>query len=268
MVWCDGKCMSTKNNTNNRCKCRALSKQDFCRNHIKTHQYNIELLKSKKHDMVDVFINELQNKIDQRTTALNEKYIHCLLGIRNDWNEVPCQYRIFIGDSWWDIRNLMRMFAHSLNQSEYSNPYPKCPEDPFTRKRFSAKEIKACYDRVSMLNAEKQCIEVNDAVLVLMRMHQRTLSSIINKKDDHEIVQLLCNEFLQSLRYKIINDQNSQGIRGGYWVPKKQKLSTFEQKYQEYLANFRHTQYNNRMPRSFQNIINYIQNAEIEEYPF
>jgi hypothetical protein len=237
---------------------------------MKTHQYNLELLQDKKNDIcvVDIFIQELQNKIDKQNKELNEKYVHCLLGICSDWNEIPYQFRIFIGESWWDIRNLMRMFAHSLNQSEYSNPYPMCPEDPFTRKKFSAKEIKECYDRVQLLNADKQCIDINDAVLVFMRIHQRSLSSIINKKDEHDIVQLLCNEFNQTLRYKIINDQNSQGVRGGYWVPKKQKLSNFEKKYQEYLANWRHTQFGGRMTAYTRRLIDYIQTAEVEDYPF
>lgn len=281
MVWSDGKCMSNKNNSLVRCKCRSILKQDFCKNHMKTHQYCDEIIKQKIDELsnatnnvcvnqcIDIFIEHFKTRVKQQTKELDDKYMYCLLNIRSNWDEVPVYYRINLGGCWWDIRSLLRMFANDINQSEYSNPYPKCPENPFTRKRFTSHEIQQCFRHISMLRKCDIEININNAVEVFISSTVHRLNKIINLKDPYEVTQFICDDLIKTLRYKIINDQNSQGVRGGYWVKKTEKMTEFEKKYQEYLSCF-NIAYNitNRQRTRIQLLQQYIQNAEVEEFPF
>lgn len=279
MSWCDGKCMSKKNNALGKCCCKSILRQDFCKHHIEKHQYDENVILSKRdkinkkqiiNDCIDKFIGFFDAKLKEKKCDLDDNHLHGLFGISFSWNEVPFVYWIYLDSTWWDIRTLLGTLAFQLNQSEYEKPFPTYPENPFTRKLFDVNDLIILRSHIKKLRKSNIDINVNMAVDIFLSCGRHKLKKFCAITDKYNMSMQIITEFFDTLRYKIINYTNSQGCYCGYWVKKDEPQSLFEKNYEKfktlyYMGDRIIIARNGSATRK---IIDFLRDAEKEEFPF
>jgi len=275
----NGKCMAVKNNTMLRCQCRAIRNKDFCIHHITKHQYDQNLIKDISNNLdktsilnnyVKIYLDECDMKIKQQVIKLNEDYSHGLLGISDDWSEVPFIYWFHMDECWWDIRALLKTFAYQLNQSDLENPCPIYPESPFTRHKFNVDDLIEFSKKIKILKHIVIDLEINDAVDIFINLSRTNLSKVFKLKEQYCVTQHITEELSKTLRYKLINYTNSQGSHCGYWIDKKIAVSQFERDYSKFKSIYymNPSQIYTSRRNEGRRLLDNIRNAEKEEYPF
>lgn len=245
--WSDKRCMSSLKGKSERCKKKQLRGDDFCKTHSIERIYNKEFLneKTKIHcgtDALDKYLNivtdEFSHCIENQVKYLDEQFIHGLIGLNESWVEIPFIYWCKFGDTWWDIRTLMRTLAMQLNQSELEKPFPIFPENPFTRKKFSVSELYCLRDHILSLKQSVDPTELNVHISLtkFLSLPEKFLNSIRNDKSQYNVSTKIIRKFSTTMRYKMINYKDSQGRYCGYWVKKTVQLSPFEKCYNEIIT--------------------------------
>lgn len=238
-MWNDGFCMSSRK-SQERCDREVHKTYDFCKYHYHKHTYNKKILSLKKDNnisikiicenyvnmfILDRVINQFNDQHKKVINSLNDNYIQGLLGIYDNWNEIPIMFWFKIDNIWWDIRILNNIFATGINQSEMECPYPVYPCNPYTRSLILPKELKLFRDRCTILN-----IKINNALNIFLKLPIKTLTLFYHTPPPQRTYDIV-NTLTKKLRFRLINYKNSQDCYCGYWVPKKEKKSTFEQLY-------------------------------------
>ena len=245
--WSDKRCMSSLKGKSDRCRNKQLHGNDFCKTHSKECIYNREFLneKSKIHcgtDALDKYLNvivdEFSNGIKNKVSYLDEQFIHGLIGLNDSWSEVPFIYWCKFGNTWWDIRTLVRTLAMQLNQSELEKPLPIFPENPFTRQKFSVEELYGLRDNILSLQklVDPNDFNVHISLTKFLSLPEKFLNSIRNDKSQYNVATKIIRKFSTTMRYKMINYKDSQGRYCGYWVKKSVQLSPFEKCYNEIIT--------------------------------
>lgn len=205
-------CMSWLNikNKNSRCTRKTCENSDFCHYHKRSAIYMPQL-----------------NNIPSAET-LDQSCPETLLGIYDSWTEVPTQYWIKINDKWWDVRILTDLFSNQLCSSEMENPKPTYPNDPFNRRNFTPDEL---------LLIKNKCIELKLKIYIGLYYFLSHEFSGVYKQEygtTHSMCISIVNILSHNLRYKIINNKNSQECFTGVWIQKNAPMSKFEQVYNLY----------------------------------
>lgn len=229
----DNICKSWLNisNKNKRCNRKACHNSDFCQYHKKSAIYmpqsaNIQKNISDKHNIND---KTEDNKI------IDYKYLdllcpETLLGLYESWVEVPQIFWVQLNNKWWDIRILTDIFSNQLNLTELENPKPSYPHDPFTRKNFSAKELDIYKN---MCYSLKLKIYIGLKIFLDSNIYQ---SYEQNYGTSKIMCQRIINLFSEKMRFRIVNNKNSQDSYTGIWVDKNYPKSCFEILYKLYIS--------------------------------
>lgn len=233
----NNKCMAY--NINNKQICtHEIKKQDFCKYHMRYKKYYQPLLTEiRLHDInlynIDInvinkekcsyisnkntekFIKIIQDKINNRNNILDEKYKHNLMMLYDSWSEVPLMYQIKLNNEWWELTSILQHITQQLNQSDMENPFPMYPSNPFTRGSF---------EKSSIINIKNtvNAFKININIVLECFLNTNTNTNTNN----------LINIFSKKLRFKLINNKNSQNCFIGKWVPKNMPLSQFETTYE------------------------------------
>lgn len=240
--WSDGICMSNVNGKNIRCKNKIHDNNDFCRVHMKQHIYSEQLLKEKtcddeKETLVDDYLENIINNFDiminEKCNILNNDFMYNLIGLENDWKNVPFMYWIQIDNMWWDIRTLSSTFAAQINQSELERPLPIYPENPFNRNKLSIEDLQKLKEQLEFINnvSKQNKISINIALKHFLSFPTSLMKSLLKDKKQYTMSVKIINKFSDKLRYKMINCKDSQGKYCGYWVTISEPLSEFEKCY-------------------------------------
>lgn len=253
------RCMSMRKNNTERCNNRRYKNTDFCKAHTTEHMYAMKILgddpeyNDAAHEMgtylnlICASYNEMKEK---RIEYLDREYNHCLLGINDSWKEIPIIYWHYCDNMWWDIRTLCKMITSQLNQSEMEKPYPIFPENPFTRKRINVDDLKKLYDKIKLVmdcandNISERIIDtfgyISNKILPIhitldtfLRFSQKTLMILRDTETQYDLSTTIVDRFSQTMRYRMINQKDSQGRYRGYWVRKSEKMTKFEQCFDE-----------------------------------
>lgn len=159
---------------------------------------------------------------------LDENFPENLLGIYESWKEVPSKYWILLNKKYWDIRILINVFSNHLTTSEMENPKPSFPHDPYTRRNFTPAELHTF---------KKTCKDLHLKIYIgLAKFLEANIEEIYKQEygTSTEMANLIIGTLSSNLRYKIINNKNSQDCYTGYWVLSNYKQSNFEKLYKLY----------------------------------
>jgi len=184
---------------------------------------------------IDIIINKFKKVYKEKISELNDKYEYCLLGLNNSWDDIPFYYWIYIDKMWWDIRTLNNTFTSQLNQTELENPYPIYLENPFTRNKISIDEISKIKYHNNVLKKYVN-LDVHISLEKFIDLSKKILDNIHRTTNQYDTACKIIKQFSKTLRFKTINYKDSQGRYCGYWVDKKEPLSTFETYYRKAIS--------------------------------
>lgn len=239
--WDNGTCSSYLNEKQKHVRCtRNIVEDGFCRYHKKSKNYFPQLLSEiKSKDIKKYKINgkingklfwyietkKINDKINAFYNMLDFSMSHFLMGMYDSWREIPFKYIINVDEEWWDIRLLLNNITEKINQSNMENPYPIYPSSPFNRKPYSLQALDKINDRISKLN-----LQINIALKKLMSSSNAILNKCYTeaKGSNDTYSSTLLKTLTSTLRYKLINNLNSQHNYLGHWVSKKERRSDFE----------------------------------------
>lgn len=231
-------CMSLTKKNNSQCKFHCLPNSDFCGKHQKAHICIQQLTQQNQNcEYINDYLQRSNTTLDNFTQTLNANFNHTLLGIADNWNEIPQIFWYKLDNMWWDIRSLLKIFIGQLNRSDMGKAYPMYPENPFTRNKISAIEINNLGKHINNLNKTPNTIEVNIVLQILFDVPITQLKRI-SKFAQYDIVLNLIRIFKHRARYKLINYHDSQGNICGYWTNKTEPLSKFEKCYKKFMTHF------------------------------
>jgi hypothetical protein len=219
--------MSHKNNLNPTIRCPRTKEKnnDFCKYHKRYKKYmtNLKKEESTNNTIINNNINNINNDY------LDKNFSESLFGYYDSWKEVPEKYRINI-NRWWDIRILVEIIGNQLCTSDMNNPKPNFPFDPFTRINYTQKELDFIKNKIKELKLK--------IYIGLITFFNINYHKIYDPKKTHttssEMVYHIIDNFGKTMRYKLINNKNSQDCYTGLWVPKNMQLSTFEYIFKQY----------------------------------
>lgn len=157
---------------------------------------------------------------------LDKYYKHCLLYLMDSWNQVEKNNIIKIGANWWDINIILNHYSAQLNRSNMENPYPVYPSDPFTKTLITKKDVKNIVKKIKQLSLN---INLSLKLFLLSKNIDLFYDQATLNYNNHSIA--LLDLFNTKLRYKLINNKDSQNSYTGYWTQRTMCLSRFEKLY-------------------------------------
>ena len=161
---------------------------------------------------------------------LNKYFLEYLVLGETSWEEVPFRYQFRMSENqWWDIRFLTNHFAQLLNHNDMMTPSPSFPNNPFNRQLYTPQELEAYFNRVTTLD-----IPINIALRRFKSTRYRNWYKYL-KQNHNNIVQKMTLFFSKSMRYKIINQANSECSFMGHWVRRNMPLTIFEKTYRNWI---------------------------------
>jgi hypothetical protein len=239
-------------NNNSKIKCKKKKEiLNFCSDHYKEKKYHIMTLNKMlgiTNGELKKINNELQilkkfknvekiyESINKRNKILDEKYGHNLLGLYSSWSEINIENQIKLDDDYWDLDIIIHHIAEQINNSSLENAFPLYPSNPFNRKLFSVNSLINLNCRIKLLNKPiniATSIFLNSSEKVLKKSYYEATKKIAYKNDDKKndnIMYLLS----RNLRFKIVNNKNSQNLYTGIWVNKNEEENIFEKLYYFY----------------------------------
>ncbi len=204
-------CMSWLNikNKDRQCTRPKDGTTDFCRYHKRSSIY------MQKKQLIDY-------------AKLDETCPETLLSMHDSWKDIPQMYWLKMGRRWWDVRILAKIIANQLCTSEMSLPKPTYPHDPFDRINFSPDDL---------VLFKQKCIECNISLYTgLCELLNSDIKLLFCQESgtNYQMSSGIINILSVNLRFKLLNNTNSQNLYIGLWVPKKELKSKFEIAYKHY----------------------------------
>lgn len=160
--------------------------------------------------------------------AIVDPYIVTLNTV-NSWYDVPL-WRIICLENFYyfDFCFLIKAIYYQLNSSNYNNPQPTYPCNPFTKQNISIEKlhsIKFLWNMIHKnLNPKNNCFNV-----FIQNYDLWFLDSDISWKN------LIISKFNESLRWRRIQNIDSQNNFQGIWVDKYEEKSDIELLIQNWL---------------------------------
>lgn len=152
---------------------------------------------------------------------LKDKYVNMpIIEGEEDWECIPREYRFVSEDGYcFDIRDLCYSIGQGLNHSEYGGPKPKWPFNAYNRRSFTYEELVRLRDFVKIHQWN-----INIALYYFFKLLEYIEKDVATRNPLY-IVEILSLH----LRYRRLNNLDSQGNYTGCWVRKEQPSTKFEQ---------------------------------------
>ena len=235
------KCIAFRNkNSKQVCSRKTILHGDYCGYHRKKKKASLKnVIKHRilKHVAGLKIYNWWKNVKHVQNAFLDRNFIEYLIMGESSWSEIPFRYQFQISSNqWWDIRFLTKHFAQLLNHNDMITPSPSFPRNPFTRELFSPSELNAYFVRVTRIQ-----LPVNIALKKFKaspyKNWYKCLKRTSAKKKTHNqiITQKIVSFLTKSMRYKLINQSNSECSFVGHWVIRNRPLSVFEKTYRDWI---------------------------------
>ena len=200
--------------------------------HIIDYIEVLDFTKFKKKDFNSSLFNahkNISNMYDYYIiNAIVDPYIVTLNTV-NSWYEVPL-WRIICLENYYyfDICFLIKAIYYQLNSSNYNNPQPTYPCNPFTKQNISIEKLHSIKFLWNMIhknsNPKNNCFNI-----FIQNYDLWLLDSDISWKN------LIISKFNESLRWKRIQNIDSQNNFQGIWVDKYEEKSNIELLIQKWL---------------------------------
>ena len=142
------------------------------------------------------------------------------------WEDVQPWRIIKLKNYCYDILFLIKTIVSSLNASDYSNPKPVFPKNPFTMELLTINELKLIDHRIQV---HKLFDDVHNPLKVF-------LSETKLWKNSTTWFITALEAFNKELRFKRNGAVDSQNNYTGFWVSKKNKITKNEQNIKDLLA--------------------------------
>jgi len=241
--------MAKLKNSLSQCKNKNYKNTDFCLIHNKTKSiYEADYISKQKNNLTDemndkiidkylnIIVENFNKKYEEFSNELDVNSNYTLMGINDTWIEIPIMHRFYLDKLWWDIRTLMKTFTIQLNQSELSNPYPIYPENPFNRNRISVSELLQFKKQIELIKNIDNSVKIHISLEIFLNLPEKMLNKIRNETNQYKLSTEIITQLNNYLRYKMINNKDSQGRFSGCWVLKGTPITPFEKCYKECLA--------------------------------
>jgi len=264
-------CKSKKNAKSTfMCNRSTINNSDFCRYHIGKSEYFVtskdQLPSSDSNTIMQS--HKLQKSTKENDTKDNVKYLndnfkHCLLNIDDSWDDVIPDNRIELFDKWWNIFTITNLFVHQLNTSKMENPYPIFPNDPFDRTIITLEDLNKLKRTIKKLNIKiNMCLEL----LLNSKNIKKYITEAKEHIDHHSKSMIIL--FERPLRFKLINNKDSENTFIGHWTSKHTSTSQFEDIYSLYksLPFNIYTRFDEIIPNYEKNIYWNVINSLKEEF--
>jgi hypothetical protein len=197
--------------------------------------YKINLFKemsmkimNKKSKMITKNIKYTDKTLDFKLRCSNEAYLASIESFE-EWEDIEEWRKIRFDDNYcFDLYFLIKIITDNLNSSKNNNPYPNYPQNPFSRKKLTNKEL-LIIKRI----VDDNYIIVSEPLNIFLRNNE-----LWNGNNDWR--NRCINEFEKKLRFKRLNnitdidDVNINGI----WVNKTLEVDTKERLILKYLNEF------------------------------
>lgn len=136
------------------------------------------------------------------------------LDVNNDWNEIPL-WRIVCLEThyFFDLFFLLKVFYFQLNASDFNNPLPLYPCNPFTKEKVSKRKLYSIHFLWKMIHSSSQ--QKNSALHMFL-----SNDFLWNIHNDREWREIFIVKLQETLRWKRIQNTDSQNNFQGLWVSK------------------------------------------------
>ena len=162
---------------------------------------------------------------------LDTHYNHFLLEGQNSWKDIPIKNIIKLdNNTYHDIVFLINYITSLLNNSNMGQPCPVYPRCPFTRIEYTNENIQLIKNTIANNN-----IKIDVSLQIFLNSPYKKWYNFIKKKRKTNSTENIKKYFNKFLRFKLINNLDSQNTFVGYWVKKDQHNSIFEELYIEWL---------------------------------
>jgi hypothetical protein len=147
----------------------------------------------------------------------------------NNWCDLPSNKIIHLEDKYcFSLDYLLEYMTNKLNSSNMNNPSPSYPINPFTNKILTIKDLKKIK---KMLLLSTQTNKVPFPTKIFLEDETFWISDIRN----FNIYNVIDKFEKNNLRYKRINNKDSQENYTGYWTSKLEIISNFEKHLKNYI---------------------------------
>lgn len=238
-------CLSLLKNSTHRCKKYVIAGTDFCSIHQNSTRYDEDAYNTKHENLsvgdslniyLDLIVDKFDSSLKELIHNLDKDYYYNLLGLYDSWNEIPIMYWHKLDNNLWDLRELLKIFAVNLNQTNMDKPFPMYPENPLTRNKISVNDLDEIRKKLLLLTELNMPIDVNVSLDTFLHFPRELLQKIRDTNVLYDSSQLIINNFMDTLRFKLINYKDSQGRYCGYWVSNDVPKSKFEKCYNRIIA--------------------------------
>ena len=223
------KCIAFRNKNSNQICNRKIVSGHFCGYHCGKRKRKKEGTEVKKRALL-IIINWWRKLGLLHAKKLDKCCPEYLICGETTWKQIPFIYRFQLKkNQWWDIRFLCKHFSQLLNQQDMMIPQPIFPNNPFNRCHYNPEELHLFFHRITLLK-----LKINIALKKFKNAPYAYWYKII-KIQKSNISNKITRYFSKSLRFKLINQSDSQCNFTGHWVLRNTPLSEFETKYRNWV---------------------------------
>lgn len=230
--YCDVPCLRPSTHNSHLCKLHrnanrlaiSISKQD---------EEKIEKIykftKKKKCKLENIKKNIIARKIvgchqKSNINYLDKHFSHYLLTGEESWKEIPTSHIIKISNKeYWDIKTLLSIITQQLNFSNMGKPSPKIPHNPYTKQQYP----------IHIIFLVQNFCENNN---IIPHVSLFNYFDFCQKNSSDKIcTRNILKHFYDNMRYRTLNNKDSQDNYTGVWNNIDTKYSDFEIIHTEFL---------------------------------
>lgn len=189
-------------------------------------------IKPYLHKYNSSIFEKIQNEENMYTfythTSFTEPYM-VTLNTESNWSDIPIWRIISLNDHYYfDIFFLLKTMFYQLNSSDFNNPRPTFPFNPFTKERINKKKLysiqylwKVIHHNLPPKNNVLTCFLNNDFLW--------------NVQEYFIWTEIFFQKLSENLRWKRIQNLDSQNNFQGFWIDKHEPLNNIEKLIQKWL---------------------------------
>lgn len=161
-------------------------------------------------------------------TSLTEPYM-VTLDVKSNWNDIPIWRIVSLNDNYYfDIFFLLKTMFYQLNSSDFNNPRPTFPFNPFTKENINVKKLYSIQYLWRVIH--NKSIPKNNVLTFFLNndflwiIHEYSIWS-----------EIFFQKISENLRWKRIQNIDSQNNFQGLWIDKHEPLNNIEKLIQKWL---------------------------------
>lgn len=172
-----------------------------------------------------------------RNASYHNDAMFATLDTLDEWSELPLWRKIVTHDGYaFDVLFMIKLCTDQLNTSKSFNPYPRFPNNPFTREPFANADFQALLDRITLNN-----IKVAEALVVFL--NNRRLWALATQSET-QWMNACIDCFEESLRYvrQYAGLERTNELQAlCYWLPAESQVAPTEIAMNKYLRTMSYT---------------------------